>query len=397
MTELMSIRDLTIEFPVSTPIAARLRGERRTICAVDSVSLTVARGEALAIVGESGCGKSTLARAICGLIAPSRGSVSWAAPPDDVADTAEGVGGRSGSARPRVQMVFQDPTSSLNPRQPAGDAVLEVLAHHRMVPEGQLDQRVGKLFSLVGLPDRSRTAFLRQLSGGQRQRVCIARALAVEPELLIADEAVASLDVSVKAGILGVLRDIRERSGLSLIHITHDLGTVRHVADRVAVMYCGRIVEEGPAAEVLDAPSHPYARALIAAVPRLHQRRAEQPPLRGEPPSPLRPPTGCAFHERCPVAIARCASERPDLHGAVHGVACHLAVTAGSPSPDQRSGNGNGSGTDPASQRLQDLLPDPVEAGGTGRDETARPTAENPEATRGNGTRRDRPERTSSS
>lgn len=282
--------------------------------AVTAVDLEIAAGRALGIVGESGSGKTTLARVMVGLQQLTEGAVS-----NSFSKPA------NGNERPRVQMVFQDPSSSLDPRQSVRNAIAEVLHVHRIVGREHVETRVAELVAQVGLPLSVLDSLPRRLSGGQRQRVSIARALASEPEVLVADEAVASLDVSVKAGILNLLRDLQRRTGLTLVLITHDLATVGHACDEIAVMYLGRIVEQGPAEAVLSDPKHPYTRALLAAVPRLDEPRRSR-PLPGETPSPVDVPPGCAFAARCPMAEERCRMERPpsrEFPG--RRVACHLA------------------------------------------------------------------------
>lgn len=318
----VTVTNLDVSFLMPTPMRLRVRGIRRQLHAVRDVSLVVRRGTSLTVVGESGCGKSTLAKAIVGLLPPSAGSVTL--------DLESRDGGP-----PPVQMVFQDPTSSLDPRQRVGDAIAEVLRAHRLVPRAAVRARCQHMLELVGLPPRVLTALPRQLSGGQRQRVAIARALALEPAVLVADEAVASLDVSVKAGILNLLQELQRDLGLTLILITHDLSTVRHVSDELAVMYLGSIVEQGAADVVMNEPHHPYTRALLAAAPRLHADHIQQGVcLDGEPPSPLAPPTGCPFHPRCPLAQESCRRERPPLiHVSPgHKVACPIGVQRASPS-----------------------------------------------------------------
>jgi oligopeptide/dipeptide ABC transporter ATP-binding protein len=289
--------------------------------ALRGVSLGVRRGEVLGIVGESGCGKSTLARLLVGLDRPDAGEVRF----DGVA-----LGALRGAARRtfhrRAQMVFQDPYGSLNPRLTVGEALSEALRVHRVVPREQVAARVAALLEQVQLPRAAAARRPHEFSGGQRQRVGIARALAVQPEMIVADEPVSALDVSVQAGVVNLFAELRASLGLTLVFITHDLRLVRHLTERVAVMYLGLVVEEGPTASVFAAPRHPYTRALISAVPRLEPGAPERPPpLSGEVPSPLAPPSGCAFHPRCPVAVARCAAEAPVLREVGWPVACHLA------------------------------------------------------------------------
>jgi oligopeptide/dipeptide ABC transporter ATP-binding protein len=290
---------------------------------VDGVDLDIRPGEALALVGESGSGKSTLALALCGLRPVDAG---------DITLNGKAVGARRSQAdRRRVQMVFQDPYSSLNPRLTVGGVLRELLRVHHVVPRGQVSAESKRLLSLVGLPEEAVGAYPRQFSGGQRQRIAIARALALRPEVLIADEPVSALDVSVQATILNLLASLRAELGLSLLLISHNLAVVRHLCDRVAVMYLGRIVEVAPTEELFSAPRHPYTRALLAAIPRLAAGApdTEAPAITGDPPSPLQIPSGCRFRTRCPIAQPRCEQEDPELTSAAqapeHLAACHFA------------------------------------------------------------------------
>ena len=307
--------------------------ERRPgiVRAVDGVSLTVGRGETLGLVGESGCGKSTLGRALLRLVPATSGSIRF----DGVDITALGEGPLR-ALRPRMQLVFQDAGSALNPRWRVRRLVAEPLEIHRGVAGRELRARVHRLFETVGLDPALGSRLPRQLSGGQRQRVGIARALALEPDLLICDEPTSALDVSVQAQIIDLLRDLQARLGLSYLFIAHDLGAVRRVSDRVAVMYLGKIVETATRTELFDSPRHPYTQALLAAVPVPDPKRARQgltTTLEGEMPSPSSPPTGCNFCTRCPVKH-RVKSERQiDCHRVepelvpmtpAHAIACHL-------------------------------------------------------------------------
>ncbi|MFW5939281.1 MAG: ABC transporter ATP-binding protein [Halolamina sp.] len=308
---LLSVRDLKRHYPVRSGILKRKTG---TLRAVDGVSFDLVAGETLAIVGESGCGKSTLAETVIGLDAPTAGRVTF--------DGTTISGGVEKSFRRRVQMVFQDPFSTLNERMTVGRIVAEPLVIHgeRM---SEREAYVHDLLATVGLdPDRHFDAFPHELSGGQRQRVGIARALALDPDLLVLDEPVSALDVSVRAGILELLRELQAERGLTYLLITHDVSVVRQVADRVAVMYLGEFVELGGLAEVLDDAAHPYTEALLSSVPRV---RAEPEPdtrirLPGSPPDPSDPPEGCRFHPRCHLRerldgddAARCLAEDPEL------------------------------------------------------------------------------------
>ena len=307
-------------------IAAKLgaKVEIREVRAVEEVSLSVARGETLGLVGESGCGKSTLGRIAAGILPPTTGSARL----DGMPVMSES--GRHQKLTTRVQTVFQDPFASLNPRRRIGEAIAEGPLAHGLVDRAGAQAYVAEQLSRVGLDPSYASRFPHQFSGGQRQRVAIARALAMKPDLLICDEPVASLDVSIQAQVLNLFLDLRRALNLTAVFISHDLGVVRHLSDRVAIMYLGRIVEIGPAAEIYAAPKHPYTQALLASVPRLnrsHAGRSVFRPIAGELPSPLAPPSGCHFHPRCPLADARCKAEAPQLRpmGPDRSAACHYA------------------------------------------------------------------------
>jgi oligopeptide/dipeptide ABC transporter ATP-binding protein len=321
---LLDVRGLAMHFPLRRNVGAWLRREDAEVLrAVDGVDLQVGRGEMLGLVGESGCGKSTLGRCIVGLYEPTAGEIRY-----------EGELLAVDRARPqrrRIQMVFQDPYSSLNPRMTVRQTLAELLRAHAMVPRHLVDARCRELLDLVGLGARALDAHPRQFSGGQRQRVSIARALALEPELLVADEPVSALDVSVQATVLNLLEELRQKLGLAVLLIAHNMAVVRHVCDRVAVMYLGRIVETAATKELFTSPRHPYTQGLLRAVPRLRPgRTSEGAGVAGDPPSPVDLPTGCRFHPRCPVAQEPpCASEEPELASGAgadgHLAACHFA------------------------------------------------------------------------
>ncbi len=309
MTPLLQAHDLVKHFPMRDAIGRR----RGAVHAVDGVSLSVAPGETLAIVGESGCGKSTLGRLLLGLIPPDEGQVLFAT------EHLTALSPAALRARRRdMQLIFQDPFASLDPRQTVQDAVAEPLRLHRIVPRAQEAERVAALLARVGLRPEHARRWPHEFSGGQRQRIAIARALASGPRLIVGDEPVSALDVSVQAQVIELLRGLIAEMDLAFVLISHDLGVVRQVADRIAVMYLGRIVEEGPAEQVLHAPRHPYTRALRAAVPGSGVKQA---PVSGDVPSPINPPPGCRFHTRCPHAETICRTDVPALEG---GVACHL-------------------------------------------------------------------------
>ena len=293
--------------------------------AVEEVDLAILKGEVLGLVGESGCGKSTLARLVSGIHAPTSGDVRF---------EGRSVAGLKGRERLdyllAVQMIFQDPFASLDPRMRVHRIVGEALAVHKLVPPDDLDKAVDRALADVGLDAAYRDRFPHQFSGGQRQRIGIARALAVKPRVLVCDEPVAALDVSIQAQVVNLFMDLRERHALTYLFVSHNLGLVRLICDRVAIMYLGRIVESGPVADLFERAAHPYTQALLEAIPRIHGRKRAFEPVKGELPSPIAPPSGCAFHPRCPHASARCREERPVLRDISPGrhAACHLLQQA---------------------------------------------------------------------
>ena len=323
---LLRADDLEKRFLVRRGLASAFaRGPAPAVRALNGVSLSIARGETLAIVGESGCGKSTLARALVRLLPLDAGQIDF-----DGQDVRTLSGAALRRYNRRVQMVFQDPYGSLNPRMTVREALTEALLVHRVLPRAQVGARIAQLLDLVRLPATAADRMPHEFSGGQRQRIAIARALSVEPELLIADEIVSALDVSVQAQIVNLLLELQERLGLAILFVSHDLRVVRHIAHRVAVMYLGRVVEIGPADDLFEAPRHPYTAALLRAAPQLRPgRRTTQAALTGELPSPLAIPPGCPFHPRCPSAMPRCRTEIPRMRagiGPLHPghAACHL-------------------------------------------------------------------------
>ncbi len=318
---LLEVQNLRVHFPVKQGVFARVRGHVR---AVDDVSLTVAAGETVGLVGESGCGKTTLGRAVIRLVEPTGGTIRF-----EGEDLTRLGGAALRAKRRHFQMIFQDPFSSLNPRLTVGESIGEALDLHRLTPTREARrQRIGELLAGVGLDAAHAERFPHEFSGGQRQRIGIARALAVEPRLIVCDEPVSALDVSVQAQVVNLLRDLQRDRGLAYLFISHDLAVVEHLSHRIVVMYLGRIVEVGPAKELCRTPRHPYTQALISAVPVVDpDAKRQRIILAGDVPSPIHPPGGCPFHPRCPVAEARCRTEVPPLRetGASRQLACHLA------------------------------------------------------------------------
>lgn len=302
---LLSVRELRTWFPIRRGVFSRVVGHVR---AVDGIDLDIHAGETVGLVGESGCGKSTVARTLAQLEPSHSGTLTFRGEP-----LSQMSHQQRQALRQRVQIVFQDPFSSLNPRMTVMDIVTEGLRAHGLLKRGDQRARAAALLASVGLGGDTLDRYPHEFSGGQRQRVCIARALALRPELIICDEAVSALDVSVQAQVMNLLMELKETRGLAYLFISHDLGVVRHLADRIAVMYLGRLVETGTAEEIMSDPCHPYTQALISAIPRVGKDGRDRVVLQGDVPSPIAPPAGCAFHPRCRYATAACQEEIPPL------------------------------------------------------------------------------------
>jgi oligopeptide/dipeptide ABC transporter ATP-binding protein len=313
---LLEVQNLSKHFVTRRSLLGR---PLAVVKAVDRVDLTLDQGETLALVGESGCGKSTLGRLVLRLIEADGGHIRF----ED--QEISGIAERDLRAfRRNAQLVFQDPYASLNPRMTIEQIISEPLALHDIVPAAQRSQRVAQLLGMVGLDPRLGARYPHEFSGGQRQRISIARALAVEPKLIVCDEPVSALDVSIRAQVLNLLRDLQRRLGLAYILISHDLAVVKHIAHRVAVMNLGRIVEIASTRALFASPRHPYTRALLSAIPLPRPRaRRDRIVLRGEIPSAIEPPSGCRFHTQCPYAVERCRAQEPVLIGTIHATACH--------------------------------------------------------------------------
>ena len=323
MEDILKVEDLQIHFPVMKGVL--FKKQVATVKAVDGVSFSVKRGETLGVVGESGCGKSTTGLALMHMLETTGGRIMF-----EGQDVTSFNRSQVKQFRRRVQMVYQDPYGSLNPRMKVKDIIGEPLEVHGLAKDrAQYDKRVADLLRMVGLLPDMAERYAHEFSGGQRQRIGIARALALEPSLIVCDEPVSALDVSIQAQVINIFKDLQKRLGLTYVFIAHDLAVVRHISDRIAVMYLGRVVEIASREDLYSNPKHPYTQALLSAVPEAdvdaeHQKKRIV--LKGEVPSPMRVPSGCRFHTRCPAAMDKCRTQDPAMsqHGEGHAVACHL-------------------------------------------------------------------------
>jgi len=323
MKPILKVQNLSKDFIKSLDLVAKglnrigQNYKEEVVHAVDDVNFSIFKGEIVGVVGESGCGKSTLGRMVAGILRPSTGSVEF--------DSSQANNKEIPSAL-RTQMIFQDPFSSLNPRKRVVDIITEAPIYHKLITPSEKRSFATEMLQRVGLDPDTLERYPHQFSGGQRQRVGIARALAVSPEFLVCDESIAALDVSIQAQIINLFVDLKDRFDLTYLFISHDIGVIEHISDRVIVMYLGRIVETAPIEAFIEQPNHPYTKALLAGVPRLEVGKRQYEPISGEIPSPLSPPPGCHFHPRCKFATARCKAEKPALReiAPAHFSACHL-------------------------------------------------------------------------
>ena len=323
MKPILKVKNLSKDFIKSLDLVAKglnrigQNYKEEVVHAVDDVNFSIFKGEIVGVVGESGCGKSTLGRMVAGILRPSTGSVEF--------DSSQANNKEIPSAL-RTQMIFQDPFSSLNPRKRVVDIITEAPIYHKLIAPSEKRAFATEMLRRVGLDPDTLERYPHQFSGGQRQRVGIARALAVSPEFLVCDESIAALDVSIQAQIINLFVDLKDRFDLTYLFISHDIGVIEHISDRVIVMYLGRIVETAPIEAFIEQPNHPYTKALLAGVPRLEVGKRQYEPISGEIPSPLSPPPGCHFHPRCKLATARCKAEKPALReiAPAHFSACHL-------------------------------------------------------------------------
>lgn len=328
---ILEIRNVSKQFVKRLDVAGKIalklgaKVSEETVHAVDGVNLSINKGEVVGLVGESGCGKSTLGRIVAGILPATEGQVFY-----NGEDVATLDSKRRRVATLAVQMIFQDPFASLNPRMRVEEIIGEAPQLHGLITTGTVSDYIDEIMTKVGLDPSLKRRYPHQFSGGQRQRIGIARALAVRPDFLVCDEAIAALDVSIQAQVLNLFMDLREEFDLTYLFISHDLGVVEHIADRVVIMYLGRVVESAPTEALFANPCHPYTKALLAEAPRLDQRKREFAPIKGEIPSPLAPPPGCHFHPRCPIATDICRAERPLLNSASpdRDIACHHAEPA---------------------------------------------------------------------
>ena len=316
MSSMLETRELSKRFVKHLDFAAKLARklganvQEEVVQAVDQVNLDIRQGEVVGLVGESGCGKSTFGRMVTGILPPSAGTIHYNG--KDISNAASPEGH---AAALKIQMIFQDPFASLNPRMRVRDIIGEAPRIHGLLEGQSQDEYVANMLEKVGLDASYSGRYPHQFSGGQRQRLGVARALAVQPEFLVCDEAVAALDVSIQAQVLNLFMDLREQLNLTYLFISHDLSVVEHISNRVLIMYLGRVVESAPTEDLFHSPNHPYTQALLNEVPRLDLRKRQYTPVAGEIPSPLNPPTGCHFHPRCPHATSKCHSEIPQLKG----------------------------------------------------------------------------------